>query len=97
MQSCVYGRAFIFYLIIVTTVDQENQPNNQDGQTPSRNGRKKLSSFIKDNWTLIAVLLYVISPVDLIPEALLPLIGAVDDGVVAAAELLRRWIAYKKS
>lgn len=56
--------------------------------------RSYFGRFLKENWISIAVLLYLASPVDLIPEALFPVIGSVDDLVVA---LVSAWSLWKKN
>ncbi|MEP7103514.1 MAG: DUF1232 domain-containing protein [Candidatus Dojkabacteria bacterium] len=38
-----------------------------------------MKKFIKENWILILSLIYIISPIDFIPEALLGPIGIIDD------------------
>ena len=39
-------------------------------------------------WAVVAALVYFISPIDLIPEALTPLFGFIDDAVVL-------WLAFR--
>ena len=38
-----------------------------------------MKKFIKENWLLILSLLYVLSPIDLLPEFILGPLGIVDD------------------
>ena len=49
--------------------------------------------FIKNNWLLVLSLIYVISPIDFIPEFLLGPLGFVDD--LALILLLLGIAAYK--
>jgi uncharacterized membrane protein YkvA (DUF1232 family) len=56
-----------------------------------------MPEFIKKNWTLILVAIYVLSPVDLIPEAIPGLgniLGSLDDATLV---LLQGIITYKNS
>jgi uncharacterized membrane protein YkvA (DUF1232 family) len=62
---------------------------------PFMEKERSLTSFIKKNWTLLAVLLYVLSPLDFLPEIILPGIGIADDAVVVFIEMYRRWREYK--
>lgn len=55
-----------------------------------------MKNFIKTNWLLILTIIYVISPVDIIPEMFVPIAGNVDDAGVVFIELLRRYYEYKK-
>lgn len=52
--------------------------------------------FFKKNWITILAFLYVVSPVDLLPEALLPLIGETDDLILIIIEIIRQWHLFKK-
>lgn len=38
-----------------------------------------MNKFLKENWLLILSLIYILSPIDFIPEVLLGPIGIVDD------------------
>lgn len=55
----------------------------------------KKKSFLKDNWLLILALIYVLSPIDFIPDALLP-IGFGDDLLVLLLTLAKKYWGYKK-
>lgn len=52
----------------------------------------KKGNFFSKNWMLILVVVYILSPLDLIPDAL-PVAGAVDDFLLLAIELVRRYKA----
>ena len=54
-----------------------------------------MKRFLKDNWLLVAAVVYVLLPIDIIPDWLLP-IGFVDDLGVLLATLLWRYISYRK-
>lgn len=56
--------------------------------------KKSFASFIKKNWTLLAVFLYTLSPLDFLPEIILPGIGIADDAVMVIVEMYRRWKDY---
>lgn len=53
--------------------------------------------FMKENWISILLMIYILSPIDLIPEAILPVIGQTDDFVVGLLEVMRRWYLFKKN
>ncbi len=72
-----------------------NKEQSLEKREGSKN-KKGLGNFLKRNWFTIFVLLYLISPVDLIPEGLIPVAGQSDDALVALIELLRQWVSYKK-
>jgi uncharacterized membrane protein YkvA (DUF1232 family) len=57
--------------------------------------QKGISTFLKEHWLLLAAVLYVLSPIDLIPD-ILPAIGGVDDSLLLVIELLREYGKYKK-
>lgn len=46
-------------------------------------GKSRLQTFWRENWLIILSLVYIFSPVDLIPEFIAGPLGLVDDGVVA--------------
>ncbi|MBN1617848.1 DUF1232 domain-containing protein [Candidatus Dojkabacteria bacterium] len=52
---------------------------------------------MKENWISILLMIYILSPIDLIPEAILPVIGQTDDFVVGLLEVMRRWYLFKKN
>jgi uncharacterized membrane protein YkvA (DUF1232 family) len=69
---------------------EENQVQSESGKN-----KKGVKSFIKKYWLTFAVLLYLVSPFDLLPEGFLPAIGQVDDALLALIELLRQWHRFK--
>lgn len=50
---------------------------------------EKIKNFAKENWLIIIALIYLISPVDLLPEFLLPVIGLLDDAGITGVALLK--------
>jgi uncharacterized membrane protein YkvA (DUF1232 family) len=59
----------------------------------------KKSSFIKENWFLFLVLIYLISPFDIVPDILIPILGPfvfIDDLGLILIELIRRFRGKKK-
>lgn len=56
----------------------------------------KIKKFLKDNWTLLLVLIYIVSPVDFIPESIFGPIGVTDDVTLLILELFRKYRAKKK-
>lgn len=72
----------------------------QDGKSTSAknvNEKSKLVRFLEQNWITILAMVYVLSPVDLIPEAFIPVVGIADDAVVVLLELIRKWRMFSKS
>jgi uncharacterized membrane protein YkvA (DUF1232 family) len=55
-----------------------------------------MGTFLKENWLLIIGVIYVISPLDLIPEMFFPVVGYADDAVLVGIELIRRWSKQQK-
>lgn len=56
-----------------------------------------MQKFLKANWPLILVAIYVLSPIDLLPEALPAIgniLGSVDDATLV---LIQGILAYKNS
>lgn len=54
-----------------------------------------MKKFLKENWLLVFAVLYVLSPIDVLPDQI-PLIGQTDDAMLVLAELLRKYSQYKK-
>lgn len=69
----------------------EKEPMNQ-----GKKNDKSIVSFIKNNWILLLVLLYLISPIDFVPEVIIPAIGQTDDALLGILEIIRQWYKYKK-
>jgi hypothetical protein len=66
---------------------------------PGPAGPRGLLSRISHGWWVVICLVYVISPVDLMPELLLgPIIGGVDDAGIAAFAMynLYRWFVERR-
>ncbi len=51
--------------------------------------------FLQKNWVLIIAILYVLSPIDVLPD-FLPLVGYSDDLLVLIGSLLIGYVQYKK-
>ena len=54
-----------------------------------------MKNFLKENWFLVLTVLYVLSPIDIIPDQI-PLIGQTDDAMLVFVELIRKYSEYKK-
>jgi len=54
-----------------------------------------MKNFFARKWPYIFVILYILFPIDLIPDAL-PILGNVDDSVLLIASLLKEYIEYRK-
>jgi uncharacterized membrane protein YkvA (DUF1232 family) len=52
--------------------------------------------FFKENFVLIFVVLYVLSPIDLIPEAVIPILGYLDDLGIIGIAMLKQYSDYRK-
>lgn len=53
--------------------------------------------FIKQNWILILSVIYILSPIDLIPEFLLGPLGIIDDAAVLIGLLVKAVYDYWRS
>lgn len=51
--------------------------------------------FAKDNFLLIFAIVYLLIPIDLLPD-IIPVLGYGDDVVILAAGLLRSYVKYKQ-
>ena len=56
----------------------------------------KKKSFLRENWLLVLALIYVLSPIDFIPDALLP-VGFGDDLLVLLATLAKKYWDNKRN
>lgn len=54
-----------------------------------------MKNFFARKWPYIFVILYILFPIDLLPDAL-PILGNVDDSVLLIASLLKEYIEYRK-
>jgi uncharacterized membrane protein YkvA (DUF1232 family) len=55
----------------------------------------KKEGFLKRNWTLLLVLLYLIFPLDFIPDDI-PIIGSFDDSFLLALGILRQYLDHRR-
>ncbi|HRN85856.1 MAG TPA: DUF1232 domain-containing protein [Candidatus Dojkabacteria bacterium] len=55
-----------------------------------------MKKFIKQNWLIILSVLYIVFPLDFIPD-FTPWIGFSDDITVVAANMLVTWLKKKSS
>ncbi|MBD3363383.1 DUF1232 domain-containing protein [Candidatus Dojkabacteria bacterium] len=54
-----------------------------------------MKDFIKNNWILMIAIVYILLPVDVIPDSI-PLVGTGDDFVLIFGEFIRRLITQYK-
>lgn len=54
-----------------------------------------MKEFLKKNWLLVVALVYVLLPVDLIPDVI-PVLGETDDAAIVLFEIIRRYLDFKK-
>lgn len=57
--------------------------------------RIKNKSFLKNNWLLIVALIYLLLPVDFIPDTV-PVFGTFDDSVLVIINLIEEFIRLKE-
>ena len=55
----------------------------------------RVKLFLKKYWLIFLVLVYILVPLDLIPDAL-PLLGLGDDALLALFALVAKYLDYKK-
>lgn len=83
--------------------NQNSKPNLPESNLPESNiprpnpKKSRLSRFLNQNWITILAIFYVLSPIDLIPEAFIPVAGIADDAVVVLLELIRKWYLFSKT
>lgn len=53
-------------------------------------------NFLQENWLLIVVILYIILPIDLIPDRV-PLFGTLDDAGLLLVHILTEYAKWKKN
>lgn len=58
--------------------------------------QNKFVQLIKKRWFLILAIIYLIAPVDLIPDVI-PIFGKVDDATLLLVDLVRSYIGLQKS
>lgn len=66
-----------------------------ESNTSQAQSEKSINEFIKKNWFIIIIVIYIFVPLDLIPDNL-PLIGTVDDSGLLLLEVVRRYANFKK-
>ena len=52
--------------------------------------------FLKENWMLIAAVIYLMFPVDILPD-IVPVLGVGDDALVLIGSLLIKYAKFKKT
>ena len=52
-------------------------------------------SFLQENWLLIVVILYIILPIDLIPDRI-PVFGTLDDAGLLLVHILTEYAKWKR-
>ncbi|WKZ30999.1 MAG: YkvA family protein [Candidatus Dojkabacteria bacterium] len=73
-------------------VQKKSESSNQKA-TPQKD--KGLMTFVKNNFLLIAAIIYLLIPIDFLPDVV-PILGYGDDVVLLAAGLLRSYVKYKQ-
>lgn len=53
------------------------------------------NTFLEKNWLLILAIIYLILPIDLIPDAI-PVVGSLDDSALLIINLIQKYILWKK-
>ena len=53
------------------------------------------NTFLAKNWLLILAIIYLILPVDLIPDVI-PVLGSLDDSALLIINLIQKYILWKK-
>lgn len=59
-------------------------------------GTKLVKAFLKKNWTVIFAVLYLLSPLDFIPD-IIPVLGVSDDLIVLLVTLAIKFLDYKNN
>ncbi len=54
-----------------------------------------MKNFIKRHWLDIIVLLYILSPIDLIPDSI-PFLGTTDDAFLVLLDMIRTYYLEKR-
>ena len=55
-----------------------------------------IKGFLKENWMLIAAVIYLMFPVDILPD-IVPVLGVGDDALVLIGSLLIKYAKFKKT
>lgn len=74
-----------------TTMEAEAVNPKQD-----KRSERTFFQYLKQNWISVLIIIYILSPIDFIPDAIMP-IGTVDDVSLLIIEFLRQYIEYSKS
>ncbi len=53
-----------------------------------------IKGFFKSNWILLFAIIYIVLPVDLIPDAI-PFLGGLDDSAILILQLIKQYKAGK--
>lgn len=56
-----------------------------------------MKNFIKNNWLLLLSLIYILSPIDLIPEFFVGPLGIIDDVWLVILLLIKAFISQRKT
>lgn len=56
---------------------------------------ESIKRFFKDNWLLVVAIVYLIIPVDFLPD-IIPVLGKLDDSSIMVLELIKRYLDSKK-
>ncbi len=54
-----------------------------------------MKDFLKRYWLFIVAIVYIIVPVDLVPDVI-PFLGGLDDATIVILGLIRQYIDYSK-
>ncbi len=57
---------------------------------------EKLKAFAKDNWIVIVAIIYLLVPIDLIPD-FIPVFGKLDDSSILILDLVKRYLDSRKA
>jgi uncharacterized membrane protein YkvA (DUF1232 family) len=55
-----------------------------------------MKKFLEKYWQFILSIIYILLPVDLIPDAI-PFLGGLDDSILVILGLVKQYLDYKKS
>ncbi len=53
------------------------------------------NTFLSRNWLLIVAIIYLILPIDLIPDAI-PVLGSLDDAALLIINLIQKYILWRR-
>lgn len=78
---------------------EKNQPKTETKDKKSQSKKEdqgNFKTFLSDNWPLLLILVYVISPFDFLPEAVFGPLGVIEDAGLIFAEIIRRFIIARR-